>query len=128
MESIYEALTDRLDSLAPVEVIYGNYVEDIDPEEGWKIEANFFSNAPRGQGLKDGVMDQGRFILGAVFPKGVGVFKPLEGASLLKAIFPKGWIGFKNGFRVKIDSAPYAGAPLITPTKYTVPVTVEWTS
>lgn len=114
-------------ALIPVEVVYQNLVEETDPEEGWKAEANFFGNAPKGEGLHSGVVDQGLLVLGAVFAAGVGGYAPLVAAGQLKAMFPKNLILIKNGFKVKIGREPYIGAPLETDTKFRVPVTVEWT-
>lgn len=128
MENIYLALTNRLEAMAPVEVLYDNFVEETDPEEGWKIEANFYPNVPKGQGLSAGVMDQGLFVMAVVFPKGVGGVAPLAAVDAIKAIFPKGLVLTSGGFSVKVQSEPYSTAPLVTPTKFRVPVTVEWVS
>lgn len=105
---------------------------DFDPAvnapDGKYVEAKPFNNLPLWEGLSAGIIRQGLFVVGVVWPKGEGVIAPTLVAEQVAVHFPRGMKLRSGTTVVSIKLEPLVGSPLIEPDKTTVPITISWTA
>lgn len=98
----------------------------VSATDGKYLEASFFANRPKWEGVRSGVMDQGLFQVMVHWPRNAGIIAPSEAAELVKAHFAKGTSLTSGSTTVKLTREPWAGSPLIGDHEVMIPVTVAW--
>lgn len=97
------------------------------PPDGAYIEVNFFASPPKWEGVASGVIDQGRLVVGIIWPKKLpGIIGPLEAAEAVRAHFPKGLQLTSGATTVKVALEPYAGSPIQLPDRSVTAITIPW--
>jgi len=129
---VADAMLGRLETQAgllgiPVAMPNAAFVPDFTVAD-WFIEARFFPNSPKAEGITTGLMDHGILQISAVFQRNMGAIVVLEAAEALKTMFPKNLELFNGGFKTTVHRAPYASSPFDRVDQYVVPVIVEWSS
>lgn len=99
---------------------------ETDAPDGKYIEAGYQRTAAAWEGLSSGVIDQGLFTIGVVWPPRKGVIVPNDIAQEVADHFPK-LLQLKSGStNVRIVAEPTIGSPIIERDKTIVPVSIRW--
>lgn len=131
LAAVRNALIAHLETLVLIpalEIAWPEEAETFDPPPSQYLEVSFFQNAPRFEGLTDGVLDQGLLQVTVVWPKNRGLDEPLKVADLVRAHFQSEQPLFGTGVKVKITGQPWIASPLSEPTQVRVPVSIPWTA
>lgn len=128
------ALLDHYETLAvgspPLPLAQPDITFDpaTDSLNGKYIEAGYFRNTPKWEGLAADVIDQGVFVVSVVGPKNLGVIWINDAAQEVADHFPKDLVLTSGATRVKLDKQPVIGSPLLEGDKTIVAVTISWVS
>lgn len=127
---VMRALFARVKALGTAQSLAVAYPEPntvfTPPETGKYLEAKFFENTPRWQGLSAGRMDQGLLQIDVVWPRGQGLPAPGAVADAVVAYFPQGLELFSGSTKVKVSGAPSRAQPISEDRQLRIPVTVPW--